>query len=345
MSVRGLHGSTAHHEGDLLRGAGTLSMSPIAIAIHGGCGTLAPSLLSERDWAETRADLERSLRAGWVILARGGTAVDAVEAAVVVLEDSPYFNAGYGSALTEAADHELDASIMDGATLAAGGVCALRTVRNPVRAARAVMERSDCVLIAGAAADRFAAQAGLAIVDNGYFTTERRVQALASLKARAQRGTIAQASEAERHGTVGAVALDARSNLAAATSTGGFNNKPPGRVGDSPIVGAGTYARNGACAVSCTGQGEFFLRHAAAHDVWARMHYAGQSLRQATDAIVFDVIAAHQIGAGLVAVDAAGKVCAPFNTLGMARGWIEPDGVVHVATHKEVFRTAALEPA
>jgi beta-aspartyl-peptidase (threonine type) len=319
-------------------------MSPIAIGIHGGCGTLAPSLLSDREWAETRGDLERALREGWERLRRGGTAVDAVEAAVVVLEDSPHFNAGYGAALTEASDHELDASIMDGASLAAGGVCAVRRVRNPVRAARAVMERSDCVLIAGDAADRFAAQAGLAIVDNGYFTTERRVQALASLKARAQRGTIGMASEAERHGTVGAVALDSHGNLAAATSTGGFNNKPVGRVGDSPIVGAGTYARNGVCAVSCTGQGEVFIKHAVAHDVWARMRYGGQTLRQATDA-VFDVIAAHRIGAGLVAVDASGRVCAPFNTLGMARGWIEADGVVHLATHKDVFRPTTLEPA
>ncbi|HJQ59359.1 MAG TPA: isoaspartyl peptidase/L-asparaginase [Vineibacter sp.] len=320
-------------------------MIPIAIAIHGGCGTLAPSLLSDAEWAETRADLARSLRAGWDLLQRGGTAVDAVEAAVVVLEDSPHFNAGHGAALTEAGDHELDASIMDGATLAAGGVCAVRRVRNPVRAARAVMERSDCVLIAGDAADRFAAGASLAMVDNSYFTTERRVQALASLKARAQRGTIAMASEAERHGTVGAVALDGRGNLAAATSTGGFNNKPSGRVGDSPIVGAGSYARNGVCAVSCTGQGEVFIKHAVAHDVWARMRYGGQSLRQATDSLVFEVVAAHKIGAGLVAIDATGQVCAPFNTLGMARGWIAPDGVLCVATHQEVSRIAALEPA
>jgi beta-aspartyl-peptidase (threonine type) len=320
-------------------------MPPIAIGIHGGCGTLAPSLLPDAEWAETRADLEKSLRSAWTILAKGGSALDAVEAAVAVMEDSPHFNAGHGAALTEAGEHELDASIMDGSNLAAGAICAVRTIRNPIRAARAVMERTDCVLIAGDAADRFARQAGLAIVDNGYFTTERRKQALASLKARARRGAIAQASEAERHGTVGAVALDARGNLAAGTSTGGFNNKPPGRVGDTPIIGAGTYARNGACAVSCTGQGEIFIRHAVAHDVWARMHYAGETLAQATDAQVFDVLNAYKIGAWLIAVDAAGRVLAPFNTLGMARGWIGPDGAVHVATHKDVLRMSALERA
>lgn len=315
-------------------------MNPIAIGIHGGCGTLAPELLSAAEWAETREHLARSLRAGWAILAAGGPAVAAVEAAVVVMEDSPHFNAGYGAALTEDSVHELDASIMDGATLAAGAVCAVRRIRNPIRAARAVMEKTDCVLLAADAADEFARGAGLDIVDNGYFTTERRRQALASLKARQARGTIGLATEAEKHGTVGAVARDSAGNLAAATSTGGFNNKPRGRVGDSPIIGAGTYARNGVCAVSGTGQGEIFIRRVAAYDVAARMHYAGQSLDEATAAVVAG-LGSHKIGAGLVAVDASGKVLAPFNTLGMARGWIGTDGIVHVATHKDVYREVA----
>jgi beta-aspartyl-peptidase (threonine type) len=314
--------------------------APIAVGIHGGCGTLAPGELSAADWAETREHLAQALRQAWRHLAAGATAVDAVEAAVVVLEDSPHFNAGHGAALTEASTHELDASIMDGATLAAGAVCTVRRIRNPIRAARAVMTASDCVLIAGEAADAFAQRHGLEIVDNAYFTTARRVEALASLKARAARGTLKQASEGERHGTVGAVALDARGNLAAATSTGGFNNKPVGRVGDTPIVGAGTYARNGVCAVSCTGQGEIFIRHAAAHDVVARMHYGGQSLDEATRALVFESLAGHGIGAGMVAIDASGRVLAPYNTTGMARGWIGDDGVPHVATHAEVFRMA-----
>jgi L-asparaginase / beta-aspartyl-peptidase len=204
-----------------------------------------------------------------------------------------------------------------------------------------VMEKTDCVLLATDAADEFARTAGLATVPNSYFTTERRVKALASLKARAARGTIGMASEAEKHGTVGAVALDQNGNLAAATSTGGFNNKPVGRVGDTPIIGAGTYAKNGLCAVSCTGQGEIFMRRVAAYDVAARMNYAGQTLKHATDALVFDVLASHKIGAGMVAVDASGHVYAPFNTLGMARGWAGSDGMFHVATHAEVLRLEA----
>jgi L-asparaginase / beta-aspartyl-peptidase len=313
-------------------------MAPIAIGIHGGCGTLALDLLTPAEWQETRRHLAESLRAAWSILSKGGRALDAVEAAVVVMEDSPHFNAGYGAALTEAGEHELDASIMDGATLAAGAVCAVRRIRNPIRAARAVMDNSDCVLLAADAADDFASRSGLAMVENSYFTTERRIKALASLKAKKERGTIAQASEAEKHGTIGAVALDAGGNLAAATSTGGFNNKPVGRVGDSPIIGAGTYARNGVCAVSGTGQGEIFIRCVAGHEVAARMQYAGQSLEQATNAMVFEVLASFGIGAGMVAVDAAGHVHAPFNTLGMARGWIGADRMVHVATHKDVLQ-------
>ncbi len=312
-------------------------MSPLAIGIHGGCGTLDASLLSEAEWTEARAHLARSLTAGWGILAKGGSSVDAVEAAVIVMEDSPHFNAGYGAALNAAGEHELDASIMDGATLAGGAVAAVRRVRNPVKAARAVMEQSNSVLLATSAADDFAARCGLAMVPNTYFTTERRVAALASLKAKSKAGTILTASEAERHGTVGAVALDRLGDLAAATSTGGFNNKPVGRVGDSPILGAGTYARNGVCAVSGTGQGEIFIKRAAAYDVAARMMYAKQSLTEATDALVFDTLASHKIGAGMVACDAHGNIRAPFNTLGMYRGWIMANGEIIVATHRQEY--------
>jgi L-asparaginase / beta-aspartyl-peptidase len=316
--------------------------SPIAIGIHGGCGTLDRALMSEAEWAEAREHLANALKAGWTMLAAGRHALDAVEAAIVVMEDSPHFNAGFGAALTEMSDHELDASIMRGDTLAAGAVSAVRRIRNPIRAARAVMEKSDCVLITAEAADRFAARAGLAMVDNSYFTTERRIAALASLKQKRASGTILMASEAEKHGTVGAVARDANGNLAAATSTGGFNNKPPGRVGDSAAIGAGTYAKNGVCAVSCTGQGEFFIRHAAAYDIAARMQYGGVSLQAATDAIVHETMKSHRIGAGLVAIDAEGEVLTPFNTIGMYRGWVTTAGVLTVATHGEVHQLGSL---
>lgn len=312
--------------------------SPVSVAIHGGCGTPAEHLLSPEDWRETQEHLANALRDAWHVLRAGGRAIDAVEVAVVVMEDSPHFNAGHGAALTEASTHELDASIMDGSDLRAGAVCTVKRVRNPIRAARAVMDRTECVLLAAQAADDFAARCGLVMVEPEYFTTPRRLAALASLKARGERGTLASASESERHGTVGAVALDATGNLAAATSTGGFNNKPQGRVGDSPIIGAGTYARNGVCAVSCTGQGESFIRNAVAFDLAARMRYQGQSLPEAAEDIMNTVIAPHGIGAGLVALDAAGRVIAPFNTLGMARGWISPEGEAFVATHHALHR-------
>ena len=311
-------------------------MSPLAIGIHGGCGALDRSLMSDADWAEARDHLAQSLRAGWAVLADGGSSLDAVEAAVIVMENSWHFNAGYGAALNAAGEHELDASIMDGATLAGGGVCAVRRIKNPVKAARAVMDKSPSVLIAGSAGDDFAAACGLDMVANSYFTTERRVASLASLKAKSAAGTILMASEAEKHGTVGAVALDRHGNLAAATSTGGFNNKPVGRVGDSPILGAGTYARNGVCAVSGTGQGEVFIKCAAAYDVAARMMYAKQSLKHAADALVFDTLASHKIGAGMVTCDASGTVYAPFNTLGMYRGWVTSDGELSVGIHADM---------
>lgn len=312
-------------------------MSDIAIGIHGGCGTLERGLMSEAEWAQSREHIARALRAGWQILADGGPSVAAVEATIVELENSPHFNAGYGAALTADATHELDASIMDGATLSAGAVAGTQRIRNPIKAARAVMERSDCLLLIGPAADRFAEKDGLDIVDNVHFTTARRVEALASLRRRALEGTTKSASEAEKHGTVGAVARDKSGTLAAGTSTGGFNNKPVGRVGDSPIIGAGTYAKNGVCAVSCTGQGEIFIRRAAAYDVAARMMYAGASLRDATAAVI-EAVGSHGIGAGMVAIDSNGQVLTPFNTLGMYRGWIMADGRVVAGTHQELHQ-------
>jgi len=311
-------------------------MADIAIGLHGGCGALAHDLQSAADWAESREHMARALRAGWSVLRNGGKALDAVQAAVVEMEDSPHFNAGHGAALTESSEHELDASIMDGATLAAGAVCTVRRTRNPVLAARAVLDSGRAVLLSGVAADTFAELQGLAMVPNTWFTTQRRVDALRSLQQKEATGSFVPASEAEKHGTVGAVARDADGHLAAATSTGGFNNKPDGRVGDSPIIGAGTYARDGVCAVSCTGQGEIFIRRVAAYDIAARMMYAGEALDAAAHTVVFESLASHKIGAGLVALGASGNPIAPYNTLGMYRGWIATDGQLVVATHKEL---------
>lgn len=308
---------------------------PLALAIHGGCGTLPRAELTEAEWAAAKADLAAALRAGWAILAKGGPALDAVEAAVRVMEDSPHFNAGHGAAFNADGEHELDASIMDGETLAAGALAGLRRTHHPVSAARSLLRRGDPLMLIGAAGDRFAAEEGHEIVDNGFFSTERRRNNLSSMKIRELVGTAASASEAEKHGTVGAVACDAQGHLAAATSTGGYTNKPVGRVGDSPIIGAGTYARDGRCAVSGTGKGELFIRYCVGHEIASLIAYKGLSLQDATAAALAE-LTAHGIGAGLVAIGADGAIVAPYNTDGMYRGWVTPDGQVHVATHGEV---------
>ena len=307
----------------------------LALAIHGGCGTLPKAEMTEAEWAQARSDLASALRAGWAILTRGGAAVDAVEAAVRVMEDSPHFNAGHGAAFNTEGEHELDASIMDGATLAAGAICGAKRIRNPVSAAKALKLRGDPLLLAGPAADDFAEHEGVDTVANAHFSTERRRKNLASMKLREIVGTAAEASEAEKHGTVGAVACDAQGHLAAATSTGGYTNKPVGRVGDSPIIGAGTYARDGRCAVSGTGKGEYFMRYCVGHEIASLIAYKGLSLEAATDAVLAE-LSEHKIGAGLVAVDADGGIVAPYNTEGMYRGWVTEDGLIHVATHDHV---------
>jgi L-asparaginase / beta-aspartyl-peptidase len=285
------------------------------------------------------------LRAGWAVLSAGGSAVDAVQATVVALEDSPHFNAGHGAALTSASTHELDASIMDGATLAAGAVAGVTRVRNPIKAARTVMESGVAVMMGGAAADAFAATRGLDMVEPGYFTTQRRIDALASLQVRAAMGTLAKASEAEKHGTVGAVARDAAGHLAAATSTGGFNNKPVGRIGDSPIIGAGTYAADGVCAVSCTGQGEVFIRCVAGHELASRIRHGGERLAAASRDLIDKLLGGFGIGAGLIALGAEGDPVAPYNTLGMYRGWITTVGEMVVATHHELHHLGQVSAA
>jgi beta-aspartyl-peptidase (threonine type) len=311
--------------------------SPVALALHGGCGVMAKHEMSPQEWQAARDDLQAALTAGWAILQRQGSALDAVQAAVVVMENSIYFNAGYGAALNANAEHELDASIMDGATLAAGAVCAARHIRNPILAARLLLEGGDAVLLTGDGADAYALSQGLTCVEADYFTTPRRIEALTKMREHQTAGTLKSAREAEKHGTVGAVALDSLGHLAAATSTGGYTNKPVGRVGDSPIIGAGTYARDGVCAVSGTGQGELFIRHVFAHDIAARMLYGNESLEEAAQHLIMGTFREQGVGAGAIAIDGQGKVSAPFNTLGMFRGWVNADGSAVVASHQEEY--------
>ena len=289
-----------------------IAVRPI-LAIHGGAGTIGRARMTARRERDYRAALAAALQAGYAVLAGGGTSLDAVVAAVIVLEDTPLFNAGRGAVFNAAGEHELDAAVMEGASRRAGAVTGVQRVKNPVLAARAVMERTPHVLLAGAGADRFARAAGLQMVPAKYYSTPARAVALA--RARAD----AAATAADRHGTVGAVAVDRAGNLAAATSTGGFTNKMAGRVGDTPLVGAGTYADNAACAVSATGSGEHYIRAVLAHDVAARMRYLGEPLGVAARRSLAGVAKLGGDG-GLIAVDRAGRVAMPFNSEGMYRG-------------------------
>jgi beta-aspartyl-peptidase (threonine type) len=267
----------------------------------------------------------------------GGSSLDAVEAAVRVLEDDPHFNAGKGSVFTSAGTIEMDAAIMDGKTLAAGAVAGIEHVRNPIILARAVMEKSKHVMMIGAGAEEFAKRNGIELVDAKYFFTQDRWDALQKMKAAEKAGADGSKkfiiSDVERHGTVGAVARDAQGNLAAATSTGGTTNKLPGRVGDSPVIGAGTYADNATCAVSCTGDGEFFIRAAVAHQLSALMKLRGMSLSEAAESALAD---AEKLGGtgGLIAVDKNGNVALPFNTSGMYRGHVREDGKFVIEIYK-----------
>ena len=291
-----------------------------ALAIHGGAGTIRRSettIASRRSYQRALGD---ALDAGYEILRNGGTSLDAVSAAVVAMEDSPLFNAGRGAVYNAEGRHELDAAIMDGATLRAGGVTCVSRIKNPVLAARAVMEHTPHVLLAGSGAERFARSQGIELMPPSYFHTQRRLLALRkNLKG--------------HHGTVGAVALDEAGNLAAATSTGGFTGKLAGRVGDTPIVGAGTYADNASCAVSGSGLGELFIRSALAHDVAARMKYLGETLARAASRALANIARLGGDG-GLVAVDRRGNIAMPFNSEGMYRASIERNGRRRIAIYR-----------
>lgn len=300
------------------------------LVIHGGAGVERQDLNLAEERA-ARSALEAALRKGHAQLAAGKPALDAITAAITVLEDDPTFNAGKGAVFTHDGKNELDSSLMDGATLRAGAVAGVHRVRNPILLARAVMEKSEHVMMVGDGAEAFAKEQGVNLVEPAYFRTEKRWQQLQrALKEEAAGQAHADLETAKHFGTVGAVALDVEGKLAAGTSTGGMTNKRYGRVGDSPIIGAGTYA-DGKCAVSGTGWGEYYIRTAAAHDICARMEYLGQTPAQAGDAVINKRIPQLGGDGGAIVIGADGKIGLPFNTQGMYRGWIGSDGVPHVA--------------
>jgi L-asparaginase / beta-aspartyl-peptidase len=311
-----------------------------ALAVHGGAGTLMRGDMSAGRAAVYRAGLTRALAAGRDVLAHGGGALDAVTQAVCALEDDPLFNAGRGAVFTRAGDQEMDAAVMDGRNRSAGAVAGIFGPKNPILAARAVMERSPHVLLVGKGAMALCREAGLAFADRDYFFTEARWRALTETLGRERAGRV-DADESRRHGTVGAVARDRTGDLAAATSTGGMTGKLPGRVGDSPIVGAGTFADNATCAVSATGHGEFFIRYAAAHEIAARIAHGRQNVTEAARAVIAELGAVGGSG-GLVAVGHDGTLALPFNCAGMYRGYVKDDGIVYTAIYDEPY-TASCE--
>ncbi|MEL6357848.1 MAG: isoaspartyl peptidase/L-asparaginase, partial [Bacteroidota bacterium] len=296
-----------------------------ALVIHGGAGTIRKENMTPERAAGIREAMNAALDVGEKILAAGGSAADAVEKTIWVMEDSPYFNSGKGAVFTNAGTNELDASFMTGHDRQAGAVGGVTNIKHPISAARVVLEKSEHVLLTGQGAEIFAAAQELEIVAPEYFYTEERFQSLQRVKAREAElddkdihGSLEYAREVdEKFGTVGCVALDKKGNIAAGTSTGGMTNKRFNRFGDSPIIGAGTYADNATCGVSCTGHGEFFIRYAVAHDVHARMAYAGDDLATAANAVVFDVLEPVGGSGGLIALDKYGNIAMPFNTSGM----------------------------
>lgn len=315
--------SFRHNSSDM----STTGNPDVRLVIHGGAGSIVPGKLSQEQEQSHRATLSAALDSGYAVLERGGTSIDAVEACIALLEDSPYFNAGKGSVLTEQGKVEMDASIMEGTNLGAGAVASVTTIKNPIRAARAVMEKSKHVLLVGEGAENFAAVQQLEIMDNKYFITPEQVKAFNEGKTHRSIVKPADTSKGgsltvpfDKHGTVGAVAIDKYGNLAAGTSTGGMMNKMHGRVGDSPIIGAGTYADNRTCAVSCTGWGEFFIKLSVARDVSALMEYKGMSVQDAV-AEVLKKVATMKATGGIIALDSKGNMAIDFNTAGMYRAY------------------------
>ena len=323
--------------------SGALSMSaiadpsaPIAIAIHGGSGTIRKNDFTEAREKEIREVLRQAVTAGHQVLLEGGTSLDAITLAITMLEDSPHFNAGKGSVFNAEGKNELDASIMNGADLSAGAVAAVHNIRNPILLARAVMAYSPHVMLMGEGAEVFARNHDIRFEEDEYFFTEHRWQQLKAIQSSTDPDALLLSEAADRwHSTVGAVALDRAGNIAAGTSTGGMTNKRWGRVGDSPIIGAGTYADNRSCAVSATGHGEYFIRATAARDICARVQYQGISLSEAADAVVNGQLKAMGGDGGIIAIDPQGNISLTFNTTGMYRASVDTEGTVYVGIYRE----------
>lgn len=294
-----------------------------AIVIHGGAGGISRENVTPELDKEYRAGLQEALNTGKRILANGGSALDAVEQTIRTMEDNPLFNAGKGAVFTHDGKNELDAAIMDGSNLAAGAVAGVTDIKNPISAARRVMTSSPHVLLTGAGASQFAKEQGLDIVPASYFFTERRFDELQEILKK------------EKNGTVGCCALDKNGNLAAGTSTGGMANKKYNRVGDAPIIGAGTYANNNSCAVSATGHGEYFIRYTVAHDISALMQYKGLTLKEASEVVVNDKLLKAGGSGGVICVDKSGNVSLPFNSTGMFRGFSTADGKEGIFIYKD----------
>jgi beta-aspartyl-peptidase (threonine type) len=286
------------------------------IVIHGGAGTILKSKMMPEKEAEYTNILKEALKAGYKILDNGGSALDAVKAAINIMEDSPLFNAGKGAVLTEKGVAELDASIMDGKNLMAGAVAGVRHVKNPINLARLVMEKSPHVMMIGEGAEEFGKENNIEIVENSYFITKERWESYQKMLKKEE-----ERKKAEKHGTVGAVALDKNGNLAAGTSTGGMMMKKFGRVGDAPIIGAGTYANNNTCAVSATGHGEYFIRLGVARDISSLMEYKSYSLVEAANEVIIKKLGNLGGTGGIIAIDKNGNIAMPFNTEGMYRGY------------------------
>ena len=310
--------------------------TPVAIAIHAGAGTIERSSLAEDQEKQIRAALDSAVRAGHKVLQSGGTSLEAITRAVTLLEDTPFVNAGKGAVFNSAGKNELDASIMDGATLNAGAVAGVHNIRNPVLLASKVMTDSRHVMLGGEGAETFARENGIEFADDAYFHTDYRWQQLEKARAAEGAGAAQLSATPDRwFSTVGAVAVDSEGNLAAATSTGGMTNKRWGRIGDSPIIGAGTYADNRSCAVSATGHGEYFIRATVARDICSRLQYQGVSLQEAADTVINQVLVEMGGDGGVITIDTAGNIAMPFNTAGMYRASIDTRGKVFVGIYDD----------